>query len=128
MNASRIAILLAHAFAGWVLCDATMGIGMSVLPLGTALVVHAIAAPVFFTAISLLYFTKFNFTNPLQTASVFLGFVIVVDFFVVALLINKSMAMFTSPIGTWIPFALIFLSTFITGLYTRQRKGMVRQS
>ncbi len=38
------------------------------------------------------------------------------DFFVVALLINRSLEMFASPLGTWIPFALIFVSTWLTGL------------
>jgi hypothetical protein len=42
--------------------------------------------------------------------------VIAMDFFVVALLINRSLEMFTSPLGTWIPFALIFISTWLTGL------------
>ncbi len=46
----------------------------------------------------------------------------VVDFFVVALLINKSLAMFASPLGTWIPFALIFTSTLVTGTLLSQRK------
>jgi len=36
--------------------------------------------------------------------------------FVVAVLINRSFEMFTSLLGTWIPFALIFLSTYLTGL------------
>ncbi|MGD0613766.1 MAG: hypothetical protein ABSB41_19900 [Anaerolineales bacterium] len=128
MNVSKIAVFLAPAFAGWLLCDATMGVGMSFLPLGTALIVHAIAAPLFFTIISLVYFTKFHYTTPLQTASIFVGFVVLVDFFVVALLINKSMDMFTSPIGTWIPFALIFLSTYLTGIFIQQRKGFISQS
>ena len=119
MKNSKIAILLAHAFVGWLLCAATMGIGMALLPVGTALIVHAIAAPIFFTILSLIYFTRFNYTTPLRTASVFVAFVILVDFFVVALLINKSLDMFTSLIGTWIPFTLIFTSTYLTGFLIR---------
>ena len=42
--------------------------------------------------------------------------VVLMDFFLVALVINKSMEMFQSPLGTWMPFGLIFLSTFLTGL------------
>ena len=121
MKTSKIAILLAHAFVGWLLCAATMGIGMALMPIGTALIVHAIAAPIFFTILSLIYFTRFNYTTPLRTASVFVAFVILVDFFVVALLINKSLDMFTSLIGTWIPFALIFASTYLTGLFFQRR-------
>ena len=116
MSAKRTAIVLAHAFIGWVLCAATMGIGMAVTTLQAALIIHAIGAPIFFTVVSYVYFTRFNYTRPLQTALIFVGFVIVVDFLVVALLINKSMGMFGSLLGTWIPFALIFASSLATGL------------
>ena len=94
---------------------------MATISLESALIVHAIGAPIFFTIISLVYFKKFNYTEPLQTALIFVSFVIVVDFFVVALIINRSLDMFTSPLGTWIPFALIFASTYVTGWLTGKR-------
>lgn len=121
MKTSETAILLLHAFAGWLLCAATMGIGMALTTLDNALVVHAIAAPVFFGALSLLYFSKFNYTRPLATATVFVGFVMIVDFLVVGLLINRSLSMFSSLLGTWIPFALIFTSTLAVGLTIQHR-------
>ncbi|MGZ9165470.1 MAG: hypothetical protein ACXW4U_09860 [Anaerolineales bacterium] len=117
MNSNKILIILAHAFVGWMLCAATMGIGMLVTSLGNTLIAHAIGAPIFFAIVSLVYFNKFNFTTPLQTATIFIAFVIAMDFFVVALLINRSFEMFTSLLGTWIPFALIFTSTYLTGLF-----------
>lgn len=115
MSFGKIMILAAHAFVGWALCAATMGIGMTITTLQTALIIHAIGAPIFFAAVSLVYFSRFHFTTPLQTALIFVGFVMVVDFFVVALLINRSIAMFESLLGTWIPFILIFGSIFLTG-------------
>ena len=121
MNIRKLAIIFTHAFVGWALCAATMGIGMAITSLENTLIVHAIAAPIFFTIVSLVYFSNFNYTTPLQTALIFTGFVITVDFFVVALLINKSLEMFTSLLGTWIPFALIFAATYITGLQTAKR-------
>jgi multisubunit Na+/H+ antiporter MnhC subunit len=127
MNIQKIAILLAHAFVGWMLCAATMGIGMSISSLENALVVHAIAAPIFFAIVSLVYFRKFNFTTPLQTAVIFTAFVITMDFFVVAILINRSFEMFASMLGTWIPFALIFTSTFLTGLLTSKTDAAKKQ-
>jgi len=36
---------------------------------------------------------------------------------VVATFIEKSYAMFASILGTWIPFALIFGSTYLVGVY-----------
>jgi len=116
MSASKIAILLAHAFIIWVLCFATIGIGMAVTSLENALIAHAIAAPIITAGVSLVYFRKFNYTSPIKTAAIFIAFVILMDFFVVAILINRSFEMFTSLLGTWIPFALIFLSTYLTGL------------
>ncbi len=118
MNVKKIFTILVHAFTGWALCGAIMFIGMSVMDMQTTLIVHAIGAPIIFTIISLVYFNKFNYTTPLQTAIVFTSVVIALDFFIVALLIEKSFEMFTSPIGTWIPFALIFTSTYATGLLT----------
>ncbi len=123
MKTTKTVIILVHAFAGWALCAATMGIGMAVTSLNNALIIHAAVAPVFFAGVSLVYFRKFNYTAPLQTAGIFIAFVIAMDFFVVALLINRSLDMFTSLLGTWIPFVLIFTSTWLTGtLVTKSRK------
>jgi hypothetical protein len=122
MNMKRVVTLLLHAFAGWLLCAATMGIGMALTTQDIALVVHAIAAPVFFGALSLFYFSRFNYTKPLATATVFVSFVMIVDFLIVGLLVNRSLSMFTSLLGTWIPFALIFASTLIVGLAIQNRR------
>lgn len=118
MKTRKLITVLVHAFVGWALCAATMTIGMATTSMQNALIIHAIGAPVFFTIVSLVYFTKFNYTTSLQTAIIFVGFVISVDFFLVGLLINKSLEMFASLLGTWIPFVLIFTSTYLTGLYT----------
>ncbi len=104
-----------------------MGAEMSLLPLGTALIVHAIAAPIYFTIISLAYFTNFRHTTPLQTVSIFVGFVVLVGFIVVAPLIKKSMDRFTRSISTWIPSAMMYISTYFTGLFVQQQKGMISQ-
>jgi hypothetical protein len=123
MNTRKFVVLLIHAFVGWLLCAAAMGIGMATTSLNNALVIHAIAAPIFFTGLSLVYFRKYNYTSPLQTAAFFITFVIAMDFFVVAMLINRSFEMFTSLLGTWIPFALIFASTYLTGLFVRRQES-----
>ncbi|HVP22193.1 MAG TPA: hypothetical protein VMS73_10075 [Anaerolineaceae bacterium] len=127
MNIRKIAVLLGFAFAGWALCDLTMVIGMAVTTMNTILIIHAIAAPIYFAVLSWFYFRNFHYTTPLQTAAIFISFVVFMDLFLVALLINKSLDMFTSLIGTWIPFALIFSSTFLTGLLVR-RPAIKRKS
>ena len=117
MNARKYIVIFACALLGWALCAATMGIGMAATSLENALIIHAVAAPIFFMGVSLFYFRKFNFTTPIRTALIFTGFVMLVDFFVVGLLINRSLEMFASLLGTWIPFALIFTSTWLSGLF-----------
>jgi hypothetical protein len=121
MTTRKVIIILVHAFVGWALCAATMGIGMAVTSLENTLVIHAIGAPLFFAVVTLMYVKKFNYTTPFQTATVFLLFVVVVDFFAVALLINRSLEMFTSLLGTWIPFALIFASTYFTETFALRK-------
>ena len=116
--------MLIHAFIGWVLCGAIMGIGMAVTSIETTLIIHATGAPVIFVILSLIYFRKFNNTTPLQTAITFTGFVIFMDVFGVALLINKSFEMFASILGNWIPFALIFLATYLFGLLSANYRNM----
>src|SRR5215469_5541744 len=104
MKIRKPMIIVVHAFVGWVLCAATMGIVLATMSLQTALIVHAIGAPIFFTGVSLFYFKMFNYTSPLETALMFVGLVIAMDFLVVALLMNRSVEMFASLLGTWIPF------------------------
>ena len=116
-------IILIHAFVGWALCAALMGIGISLTSLQTALILHAVGGPLGFMILSFIYFKKFNFTKPLATAVIFISFVIFMDVFIVALLIEKSFAMFKSVLGTWLPFTLIFLVTVFTGRLTRRSKG-----
>jgi len=115
-------IILAHVFVGWALCTATMGTGMAVTSIENTLIVHAIGAPVFFAAISWVYFKRFNFTTPLQTAGIFVSFVILMDFLVVALLILGTLEMFASILGTWVPFTLIFASTYLVGLLVSRQE------
>jgi hypothetical protein len=82
----------------------------------TTLIVHAIAAPIIFGVIAWVYFTKFGYTTPFQTAAIFLGFVLLMDGGVIAPFVEKSFAMFASILGTWIPFVLIFVSTYLVGV------------
>lgn len=122
LSLKKIAIIGIHAFIGWALCTASMGISMAITTVQNAMIIHASAAPIIYTAVSLSYFKKFNFTKPLQTGLIFLGFVIIMDFFIVAMLVLKSFDMFFSPLGTWIPFLLIFSTTYIVGRITLKRQ------
>jgi hypothetical protein len=123
MDSSEFAITLMHAFAGWALCAATLFVGSSVTTQDNALIFYAIAAPIIFVGVSLVYFRKFNYTSPGQTATIFSVYVVIMDLFVQALLIEHSLKMFGSLLGTWIPLVLIFLTTWLVGrLVTRSKK------
>jgi hypothetical protein len=81
----------------------------------TATVLHAVAAPIFFAAIAWLYFRARGARESLETALSWTAAVMLLDLLVVALGIQRSLAMFGSLAGTWIPFALVFFSTWVVG-------------
>jgi len=122
MNLKKTIILLVHPFIIWLLCGSTIGLGSLLMSMNAVLIIHAIMAPVFAIFVSLVYFKKFNFTAPFKTALIFLLFVMVFDAGLVAPFFVKSYDMFRSILGTWLPFMLIFLATFLTGLITNRRK------
>ncbi len=118
---AKLLIVLIYAFMGWTLCGVVMFIGTAVTSEFIALIIHAVAAPIIFAVVSSFYFKKYDLTTPLETAALFVAFVVLLDFVVVALLINKNLAMFGNVLGTWIPFILIFISTYYTGLHEEKK-------
>ena len=118
----KTVVIAAHALVGWGLCGAIIGIGRSVTSMDNTLIIHAVAVPIIFSTVSLLYFRFFHYTRPLQTATIFLGVAVGLDLFLIAPFAEKSFAMFSSILGTWIPFALIFLATWLTGLLVTNPK------
>ena len=117
-------IFLVHAFIGWGLCGATMMIGLATTTENNAILIHLLAAPIFFGIITYNYTQRFNYTTPLQTAIGFIGFVILMDFFIVAPFIEQSYEMFYNPFGTWIPFLLSFIATLLTGRYVLRKDSI----
>lgn len=121
MGTKKIVIIIILALTGWALCGATIGIGRALTTMEATLIIHAIAAPVIFAVISVIYFRKYAYTGPLKTAVIFVGIVVIMDAGLVAPFFEGSYDMFRSLLGTWIPFTLIFLSTYLTGLYITKR-------
>jgi hypothetical protein len=54
LNVKKMLVILLHAFVGWALCGAIMGIGMAVTSIETTLIIHAMGAPVIFAVLSLI--------------------------------------------------------------------------
>lgn len=119
-------IILAYAFVLWILCGVTMAAGRAVLGLKTALIVHAVAAPVWAGLISWNYFKKYHYTRAFPTAIIFLAFAAAMDAGLVAPVFEKSYAMFRSVVGIWLPFGLIFLATYLVGLAIGRTHGQAR--
>ena len=88
---------------------------LQIAPTGVALTLHAIAAPLIFTAVAARYFRGRGAREPLPTALAFSAIVAALDAVIIAGLLQRSVAMFASFIGTWLPFGLIFLATWFTG-------------
>lgn len=107
--------LVAFAVVGWALCAATMALFVPLAGVGVALVIHGIAAPVFFTVLAWRYFRVPGARDPLPTATTWIAIVVLLDLVVVAGLVERSFDMFGSVGGTWLPFALIFLVTWAVG-------------
>jgi hypothetical protein len=95
-----------------------MAILLQTLSTRTAIAIHAVAAPLIFTGIAIGYFRARGAREPLPTAIAFTAIAAVLDAAVVAGLVLRDFAMFTSFAGTWLPFGLIFLATLATGLAT----------
>ena len=120
---TAVAISAAHTLVAWALCGAIIAIGRQLWTMETTLIVHAIGVPIIFLIVSLIYFTYFNYTTPLQTATIFTLSAVFLDLIVVASIIEKSYEMFGSLIGTWIPFGLMFLTTYLIGSLITKRKA-----
>lgn len=122
IDLKAVVIIAAHALVAWALCGSIVFVGRQLWTMETTLIVHAVWVPFVAIFVSLVYFTYFAYTTPLQTATIFTLSAILMDLIVVATLIERSYEMFSSLIGTWIPFALMFLTTYATGSLVMSRK------
>jgi menaquinone-dependent protoporphyrinogen oxidase len=113
--ARSLSRLLAHGVLGWLLCAAAMAGLLSIASIGVALTVHAVLAPLVFVAVSVHYFRARGAREPLSTALAWTAIVTILDAVVVAGALLRDFAMFTSVAGTWLPFSLILLATWVTG-------------
>lgn len=109
-------VILIHGILGWAVCGIVMMVLLNFTTVYMSLIIHFIAAPFIFLAISNNYFHRFDYTTPLFTAILFTLIVMALDFFVVAMIIEKNLEMFESVMGTWLPFLFIFLTVWLRGL------------
>jgi hypothetical protein len=108
--------LIGLALLIWGTCGAVMAVGRHLWGLQTALRVHLAAAPAIAFLLSIVHARIDPACGSLLRATVVTGLVVALDALVVAPLFERSYDMFRSLIGTWVPFALIFLAGWAAGL------------
>lgn len=108
--------VFAHATVGWAACAALAGGSLMVATPTTASILHAIAAPMIFAAVSRRYFGRRGAWAPVPTALTFTATAALLDLAVLAGLLEHSLQRFTSLLGSWLPLALIFTSTWVAGV------------
>jgi hypothetical protein len=113
-------VILIHGIIGWAACGLVMMLLLNYTTIYLSLIIHFITAPFIFLAVSNNYFYRFDYTSPIVTAILFTLILIVLDFLVVAIIIEKSLEMFESVMGTWMPFLFIFLTVWLRGLAIRR--------
>ncbi len=107
--------LFLFAFIGWTWCGAIMVLGPAIFSMKTTLLVHAALGPLAFFVLAAVYGRRYPKPKPIGLAILMTLFVIVMDAGLVAPFFLGSTDMFASPLGTWIPFALIFFCAFVGG-------------
>jgi hypothetical protein len=107
--------LLGLALVLWGACGAVMAVGRRLFGLDKALRIHLVAAPVVAFAVSAMHALVAPEFGVALRATAITGIVFVLDLLVVAPIFERSYDMFRSPIGTWVPFALIFAASLAAG-------------
>jgi len=108
--------LLGLGVALWGSCGAVMAIGRRLWSLETTLRVHLAAAPLLAFLVSSIHRSLAPTFNPLLRAAVLAALIIALDAAIVAPIFERSYAMFRSFVGTWLPFAAIFLASLAAGI------------
>ena len=104
-----------HAFAIWTLSSALLVGSLFIMPADTAVAIRLFTSPVLAVVVSTAFYGKYANTRPLGVALVFAATVAILDAAVLAAGIARSFSMFLEPLATWVPYALIFVSTWGSG-------------
>jgi hypothetical protein len=100
----------ARALGRWV---AYGGVGWA-LSASVAIALHALVAPLIYIPLAARYFGARGARDPLPTAAVWTAMAAVLS--AVAAWVGGRTDLLTRIAGTWLPLALIFLATWLTGL------------
>jgi menaquinone-dependent protoporphyrinogen oxidase len=110
---------LAWFALGGAIVAVLVGMGLGAVPWPSlAAILHALAAIAIYAAVAGAYFTARGARAPLPVAAVFTGVAALVDV-IVATLLWRDYGMFAHIGATWLPYVLIFLTTWATGSVVR---------
>ena len=100
----------------WAACGGVIAGGRRVWSMQTTLIVHLFAAAAFAFAAGAVHKLLAPDFDAVTRAAAMTGVIVALDALVVAPLFERSYAMFRSALGTWIPFAAIFVASWAAGL------------
>ncbi len=104
-------LLVLTATAAWTACALTMAASTTLVSTDSALVIHALFTLVWFALAAGLYRRGHRWPGPNAIALTNLATVVVLDV-AVAGLVHRSLEMFDSVMGTWLPYALVFAGSW----------------
>jgi hypothetical protein len=119
LNEHRVEAIL-HAIAIWTLSAALLVGSSFLLWAATAVTIRVATAPMIAAVVASVFFTKYDDARPLGVAITFTATVALLDAIVLAALIQRSAAIFVQPLATWVPYALIFATTWMSGALMAQ--------
>jgi hypothetical protein len=108
--------LIVLAIVIWGACGGVIYVGRRLWSIETTLRVHLIATLIIAFLCAALHAGFAPGFDPLMRAMAMTLIVIALDAFVVAPLFERSYAMFSSVIGTWLPFVAIFAACWAAGV------------
>lgn len=117
----ELALVASHVLVGWGICGVVMEALLARVGPSTAVAAHLLIVPVVFAGVASSYFKRRGAWSPLRAAAVFAGVTALLDLAVVATFLERSLAMFRSALGMWIPLGLIFLVTWMVGVVRHHR-------
>jgi menaquinone-dependent protoporphyrinogen oxidase len=108
--------LVMHGVVGWALCAAVRVRLIEVASVGVAHAVHAAIAPLVFACLAIHYFGARGAREPIAAALAWTAIVAALDAGIVAGVVLFDFTMFRSFVGTWLPFVLVLVITWLIGL------------
>ena len=100
----------------WAACGGVIAGGRRLWKMQTTLIVHLFAAAAFAFAAGAVHKLLAPDFDALTRAAAMTSLIVALDALVVAPFFERSYAMFRSVLGTWIPFAAIFVAILVAGL------------